>query len=215
MTASLYKPMILITLLCVLCAVVAMFIGQFIPPPPRTDFLSQNTCEFPCIYGVTLGETERETVIDIFSKMGSNVVSAQTSQIVHVTQPENPTAVDGSYWFTNATDARVQVTQLTARLGGEITTLGDLFLRGYQPRKMYRTCLSASERRILIVLDDEGLFVAGMRVQDSITPDTPITLLYNSLNERMFPLASLAYFGACTVEIDWQGFASANRYFVQ
>jgi hypothetical protein len=199
--------------LCGIGMSIAIVAGYALPPTSRSDFLSQNTCAFPCLYGITLGETPRDESLRILSGMSDDVLEASGAPIVFTTYIAQQRVIDGAFWFSESETGEAYVSQLYANDGTRIGDLADLLLMGYRPYKVYRTCTGFRDRRLLIMFDDAGLFVAGAQIEDRVTPHTPITLLYNSTVEPMLPLARLAYFGGCAIETEWQGFSEAHRYF--
>jgi hypothetical protein len=178
------------------------------------NLLTSSTCDLPCVFGVTVGQTLYEEALKIIAE-----------------RPDaNTISVDGQFWiagesnrqlfvtvkrFLPAEDDTVPSVELSTHSSKPILPIGELMNSGLTPIKVFRNRVSGgpNTENLLLVLGEHQQIFAVVVVTESLNADSPITdLVLVDSQKSGWILDDIRTIWHFDDEIAWLGFAPVDDY---
>jgi hypothetical protein len=205
--------MALLRLVALSTLIFSLLIGVFLwlgtSLPPNRSVMERNPCLLPCVFEIVPGTTDLHDALMLMDHLAPDTHRlGNRHTLLFRLHDDNQRAVQGELMFMPrgliVGAARIS----TAGSRAYLWRLGDMLAAGLQPSRVYRACNTTN---LLMEFGDSIEVVVQLRTDDSLRPETPLTLIHVSVADANTIYHARADFG-CRIEISWRGFARRWAY---
>jgi hypothetical protein len=177
--------------------------------PPNLSVMGRNSCSLPCVFEIIPGTTNlREALLVMQNLAPDDYRLGNGHSLLFRMHDDRNRVVHGELLFMPRGLIVGAMRISTAGSRAYLWRLGDMLAAGLQPSRVYRAC---NTPHLLMEFGDSIEVVVQLRTDDSLRPETPLTLIHVAVADANTIYHARADFG-CRIEIGWRGFARRWAY---
>jgi hypothetical protein len=204
---ALVRLVALFTLMFSLLIGVCLQLGTSLPP--NLSVMGRNPCPLPCVFEIVPGTTNLRQALMVMQQVAPDDHRLGNGHTLLFRMRDGYNRiVHGELMFLPKGLVVGAARISTAGSRAYLWRLGDMLAAGLQPSRVYRACTTP---HLLMEFGENVEVVVQLRTDDSLRPETPLTLIHVAVADANTLYHARTDFG-CRVEIGWRGFARRWAY---